>query len=79
MDICQRLDTSHYTNAIGGQELYSREAFKAKGLGLNFVQTELVEYKQFDNEFVPYLSIIDIMMFNSIKDIQNMLSQYKLV
>ena len=46
---------------------------------LNFIQPELIEYKQFKNEFIPYLSIIDIMMFNSKKDIQNMLNIYKLV
>ena len=79
LDICQRLESSHYINAIGGQELYSKEAFRSKNLDLNFVQTELTEYKQFKNEFVPYLSIIDIMMFNSKKEIQNMLNDYKIV
>ncbi len=78
LDICQQLGVTHYVNAIGGQELYSKEAFKSKNLELNFIQTELIEYKQFKNEFVPYLSIIDIMMFNSKKDIQNMLNNYKL-
>ena len=79
LDICQRLGASQYINAIGGQDLYSKEAFNAQGLELNFLQTELTEYKQFKNEFIPYLSIIDIMMFNSKKDIQDMLNKYKLV
>lgn len=79
LDICQRLDTSNYINAIGGQDLYNKDVFHSKGIELNFIQTELIEYKQFNNEFVPCLSIIDIMMFNSKKDIQNMLTSYKLV
>jgi hypothetical protein len=35
-------------------------------------------YKQFNNEFIPYLSIIDIMMFNSREGIKEMLEKYKL-
>jgi len=79
LDICQRLNTSHYINAIGGQDLYSKEAFKAKNIKLNFIQTDLMEYKQFKNEFVSYLSIIDVLMFNSKKEIQMMLNNYKLI
>lgn len=79
LDICQRLGASRYINAIGGQDLYSKEAFRAKKLELNFVQTGLTEYKQFKDEFIPYLSIIDIIMFNSKKNIQSMLNNYKLV
>ena len=79
LDICQRLGASHYVNAIGGQELYSKEAFKANNIEFNFLQAELTAYKQFKNEFVPYLSIIDILMFNSKKDVLSMLNKYKLI
>lgn len=79
LDICQQLNVSHYINTIGGQDLYSKEAFKAKNIELDFIRTNLIEYKQFKHEFVPYLSIIDIMMFNSKNDIQNMLNHYKFV
>jgi len=73
LDICQRLGASRYINPIGGQDLYSQEAFRNKGIELNFIQTELIEYKQFNYKFVPYLSIIDIIMFNSIDNIKEML------
>ncbi|MEA3453865.1 MAG: WbqC family protein [Candidatus Caldatribacteriota bacterium] len=79
LDICQRLRTSHYINTIGGQVLYSKDAFESKGIELNFIKTELMEYKQFGNEFVPYLSIIDIMMFNSVDNIKEMLNRYELI
>ena len=78
LDICQRLGASHYINAVGGQELYSQEVFRNKEIELHFLQTELLEYKQFKNEFVPYLSIIDVMMFNSKEVTQKMLNSYKL-
>ena len=79
LDICQRLKASHYINAIGGQDLYSKKTFKTKNIELDFMQTELIEYKQFNNKFVPCLSIIDVLMFNSKEATQNMLHSYKLV
>ena len=36
-------------------------------------------YPQFKNEFVPNLSIIDVMMFNSPENIRRLLSSYELV
>ncbi|MFY4788445.1 WbqC family protein [Aliarcobacter butzleri] len=79
IDICKNLNARKYINAIGGQELYSKEIFKKNDIELNFLKTELVEYKQFKNDFVPYLSIIDILMFNNKDDIKNMLNRYELV
>lgn len=79
IDICKNLNARKYINAIGGQELYSKEIFKKNGIELNFLKTELVQYKQFKNDFVPYLSIIDILMFNSKDEIKNMLDRYALV
>ncbi len=79
LEISKILNASNYINAIGGQELYSKNDFKAQNIQLNFLKTELLEYKQFKNEFVPYLSIIDILMFNSKEEIKDMLSRYELV
>jgi len=79
LDICKRLSADKYINAIGGQELYDRDKFLDTGIQLNFIKTNIIEYKQFYNDFVPYLSIVDIMMFNKIKDIHKMLNSYSLV
>lgn len=79
IDICKRLNTKIYINPIGGQELYSKEIFKANNIDLFFLKPIIVEYKQFDNEFIPYLSIIDVMMFNSVNEIKNMLKSYELI
>lgn len=79
IDINKRLNADHYINAIGGQELYSKDDFLNENIKLSFLKTENIEYKQFKNEFVPYLSIIDIMMFNSKEQIQEMLKAYSLV
>ena len=79
LHICKKLNASKYVNAIGGQELYSKETFFSQKIELSFIDTKTIEYPQFKNAFVPYLSIIDIMMFNSKQDIKIMLNQYKLI
>jgi hypothetical protein len=77
--ICDRLSTKTYINAIGGKDLYNVNEFKKNGIELKFLQTNNINYKQFKNEFVPNLSIIDIMMFNPVSDIKEMLNLYKLI
>ncbi len=46
-------------------ELYSKENFAEYGIRLQFIKSLPIEYKQFNNEFVTWLSIIDVLMFNS--------------
>ena len=74
--ICKKLNADVYINAIGGQDLYVAEAFRNEEIELHFIKTNPIEYKQFDNEFVPWLSIIDVMMFNSKDRIKEYLNGY---
>ncbi len=64
--LCAATDAASYVNTIGGTELYSKEAFRERNIELKFIRSKLVEYRQYGNEFVPWLSIIDVMMFNPI-------------
>lgn len=77
--ICKELKATDYYNAIGGQELYSPEEFKKENINLHFISSGPIEYKQFANEFVPWLSILDVMMFNSLEDIHRILDNYELI
>jgi len=79
INICNQLKATNYINAIGGQELYSKKKFSENGLILNFIRTKPIVYKQFKDPFIPWLSIIDVMMFNSPKAINEMLNKYELV
>lgn len=79
IDICKRVKADRYINAIGGQELYDKKDFLQEGIKLNFLKTGDIEYKQFYDEFVPNLSIIDVMMFNSKDEIKEILKKYVLV
>lgn len=64
--LCEALGADCYVNPIGGVALYSKEVFKARGIDLKFIRSKPFEYRQFDNAFVPWLSIVDVMMFNSV-------------
>lgn len=79
LHICELLGAKKYYNAFGGQELYSFYAFKSRNIELNFLKTNFIEYKQFENEFIPNLSLIDVMMFNSVSEIQKFLQQFNLI
>ncbi|MCX6874493.1 MAG: WbqC family protein [Verrucomicrobia bacterium] len=71
---CEVIGASTYVNAIGGVALYSKEAFRARGIDLQFLQAKPHEYPQFGDPFVPWLSIIDVIMFNDPQAIADMLN-----
>jgi WbqC-like protein family len=79
IDICKALKATQYINPIGGVELYDKEAFRRNNIELSFLKTGEIRYKQFDNDFIPFLSIIDVLMFNSIDEVREMLKRYELV
>lgn len=79
ISICKMLRADTYVNAIGGTELYDAATFAENGIELKFLKTNFVPYKQFGNEFVPGLSIIDVMMFNPKESVREMLDDYELI
>lgn len=79
IEICRTLHADQYYNAIGGQQLYSFEEFAREGIDLHFFRTDQIIYQQFQEEFVPNLSILDMIMFNDKAKIKEYLSNYALV
>ncbi len=79
ISINKMLGSDTYYNAIGGMELYDKQSFANEGLKLFFLKMDNIEYKQFKNDFVPNLSIIDVLMFNSAEEVNDLLSMYKLI
>jgi hypothetical protein len=73
--ICKALNAETYINPIGGIELYSKEHFLNEGIKLNFIKANNCVYNQLNNEFIPFLSIIDVMMFNSKEEIKRMIEK----
>ena len=77
--LCSAVGATTYVNAIGGIELYSQEAFRDSGIVLSFIKSKPFEYPQLIDSFIPWLSIIDVMMFNSIDTIKKDLSEFNLI
>lgn len=78
IDICHQEGADVYINPIGGKEIYTKEMYAEKDVTLYFQQSKPIEYKQYKNEFVPWLSIIDVMMFNHKSAVQELLKMYTL-
>lgn len=74
--ICKARKANKYLNPIGGIQLYDKDVFKNEGIDLRFLKTNDVRYKQFNNDFVPSLSIIDVMMFKSKEEIKEYLNSF---
>ncbi len=79
INICSLNNATEYHNAIGGQFLYDKKRFLTSGVKLKFLRTNEIEYGQFNEKFVPSLSIIDVLMFNSVEKVRQFLKQYELV
>lgn len=79
LDICRNEKVTTYINPIGGMELYSKTVFQEKNIELFFIKANKSAYPQFSEEFVPFLSIIDVLMFNDIEDIHKQLDNFILL
>jgi len=77
--VSQALNASTYINAIGGKEFYDQQKYNEEGLDIQFINPILAPYKQFNHEFVPGLSIVDILMFNEISKIKEMIGLHEFV
>ncbi len=76
--INKALNSDTYINSVGGKGIYSERVFEENGIKLRFLEVDNVKYQQFNNEFVPNLSIIDVLMFNSVDETKMLLEQYSL-
>ena len=80
LNICKALgNVDEYWNPPGGQSFFDRKKYENAGINLKFHSAILTDYDQKRNVFEPGLSIIDVMMFNSIEEINKMLDNYELL
>lgn len=77
---CMQINATEYINPIGGMQLYDKETLQKEGLKVSFLQTIISPYSQgYATTFEPGLSIIDILMFNSLPDVRMMMKSYHLI
>ena len=62
--ICEIFGASRYINLPGGRDLYDEQRFRDRGIELEFRNLPTFRYSCGDWEFVPNLSIIDVLMWN---------------
>jgi len=79
LNICKALgNVDSYWNPPGGITFFDRDKYQKAGINLVFQKINLQPYSQrgLADAFVPGLSIIDVMMFNSPEEINKMLDNY---
>ena len=74
LDICERVGASTYINPIGGMALYDAATFAQRGIALRFLRARNFTYEQAGHPFVPWLSILDVLMFNSRPSLRTVLT-----
>jgi hypothetical protein len=79
LDICKKEQATEYYNLMGGQDLYSKSDFLKSNVVLNFIRSKQeLEYNQGKiKNFIPRLSIIDVLMYNSKEKVRFYLDNYE--
>lgn len=79
INICETMNASHYINPIGGIELYDYKQFSKHKIHLSFLQSNMIEYKQFGEKFIPWMSILDVLMFVKKEQLLMMMDDFLLI
>jgi hypothetical protein len=77
--ICNALGATRYINAEGGRELYRDADFAQAGVELRFLHHLPRPYRNLAPAFIPRLSILDVLMFNSAATVRDMLGDCRIV
>lgn len=77
--ITKNLGYEKYVNTLSGKELYDKDYFNDKGVSLNFIKSQEVKYHQFKDTFVPWLSIIDVLMFNDVNGVKDQFKKFIII
>lgn len=81
IDICKQENATQYINPSGGTALYDKPTFDEAGITLNFLAAKAIEYPQANSRipFMPWLSILDVLMNNDKVQVKAMLNEYELM
>jgi len=78
VNISKSFDLNEYINSPGGKSLYNKDYFLEHGIKLNFIEIGEYQYNQNSNVFLPHLSMIDVLMWNSKDEVVDLLNKYRL-
>lgn len=74
LDICRKENATRYLNLPGGISLYESDKFSSQGIALSFIDAKITPYHQSNANFIPGLSIIDVLMYNEVDNVVEMLA-----
>lgn len=69
LNICKARNVYRYINPVGGIDFFDVDKYMKNGIKINFIVNNLAEYSQGKNPFISGLSIIDVLMYNSIEQV----------
>jgi hypothetical protein len=79
LNICRAMKgVTEYWNPMGGKDIFDKSKYEANQIKLCFHKTNVTEYNQTRPAFEAGLSIIDVLMFNSVEQVNKMLDNYEL-
>jgi hypothetical protein len=78
IELCHQFNADCYINAPGGRKLYAKPDFAEKGIDLRFIDSLSVHYSQGGRDFIPNLSIVDVLMNCSVDEVKWLLTRYEL-
>jgi hypothetical protein len=78
LELCRHERASTYLNPVGGKLLYDKSVFAQNGVELLFLESIPTPYPQSASEFVPHLSIIDVLFNCGVEGTRHMLDNYQL-
>ena len=73
LKISKHLDANEYINPHSGYTIFNQEEFNNENIKLSFIKPNLFRYCQRSGEFISGLSIIDVLMWNDLEKIREMI------
>jgi len=79
INICKSMNAGEYINVLSGSNLYDKSKFLDNSIRLKFLNTDIKPYNQNVKNFIPNLSIVDLLMFLPKDLIKIHLNSFKIV
>jgi hypothetical protein len=74
--ICEALGVEEYVNPPGGVDIYDVKKFEESGIKLTIRYLPPMEYSCDGYEFIPSLSIVDLLMWNKPEEVKQYLDEH---
>jgi hypothetical protein len=76
LEICKAIKSTNYVNPCEGHPIYDKKEYDDAGISLQFIINRVSPYDQKRAEFEARLSIIDVMMWNSVERVNELIDDF---